>query len=242
MYQFTTAHPSVQLDVVDRLEVGRGRVLFEVRVSSERPESWTEEIRRLPEVRDVELIDATERSSTYRVLFAGPTFIPLAKRLKLPRQFPFPVRDGVATWTVVGAEQKVRRMLQDLSASGVPMRVESIRRGALGEVSGNLTDRQRDVLRQAISEGYFDVPRRTSLTELAARVGVAPSTLSVTLAVIEKKIVESHPITHTLHRKVAPRAPLLPQRGTEEPPPGGSGARRSTSGPEKREPPRSARR
>jgi predicted DNA binding protein len=41
-------------------------------------------------------------------------------------------------------------------------------------------------------EGYFDVPRRISLTRLATKVGVATSTLSVTLALIEKKILEPH--------------------------------------------------
>ncbi len=41
-----------------------------------------------------------------------------------------------------------------------------------------------------MAEGYFEVPRRISLTKLAPKIGVSMSTLSVTLAVIEKKILE----------------------------------------------------
>jgi hypothetical protein len=58
-----------------------------------------------------------------------------------------------------------------------------------------MTPRQQEILQRALAAGYFDVPRRISLTELAVRIGVATSTLSVTLAVIEKKIVESFPLS-----------------------------------------------
>lgn len=205
MQRFSTAHPSVRLDVLDRLELGRGLVLFEIRVSSDEPTSWTEELRKLPHVREVELIDATGSSGTYRVLFAGRTFLPIAKRLRLLRQFPFPIQNGVATWTVVGSETKIRALLRSLEASGSTVRIEAIRRGALRDVSEGLTERQQQVLRRAIADGYFDVPRRISLTELAGRIGVATSTLSVSLALIEKKIVEFHTRSRESSRSVSSR-------------------------------------
>ncbi|RQH03522.1 hypothetical protein EA472_00615 [Natrarchaeobius oligotrophus] len=39
--------------------------------------------------------------------------------------------------------------------------------------SDPLTEKQRDALSLAVSEGYFDVPRRTNLTELAETVGIS---------------------------------------------------------------------
>lgn len=192
MQRFSVAHPAAHLTVVDRFELGPRLVLFEAEVSSEEPQDWSEELRRLPHVRDVELIAATERSGRYRVLFAGPTFLPISKQLKLPLQTPFPVRDGVATWTVVGREDRVRALLEALRSSGVPAEIEAVRPGPLRGLTATLTERQREILRRAVLDGYFEVPRRISLTELARRVGVATSTLSVTIAVIEKKLVESH--------------------------------------------------
>lgn len=192
MQTFTASHPSVRLEVLDRLEVGRGLVLFEARVLSDLPHRWDEEIRRIPRVKDVELVESSDRSEVYRILWSGRTFVPLAKKLRLLRRFPFPVQDGVATWTVVGAEERVRQLLQSLSSAGVPYALDSVRRGPSVRLVSTLTARQHEILRRAVAEGYFEVPRHISLTRLAPKVGVATSTLSVTLALIEKKIVEAY--------------------------------------------------
>jgi predicted DNA binding protein len=190
MASFTRAHPSVRVAVLDRLEVSPRRVLFDVQLPSNSRVGWSDELGKSADVETVELIDANANTETYRVLFTGRTFVPMVKRLRLLRRFPFPVQGGVATWLVVGPEGRVRRMISALRRSRVVFRVDAVRRGFRADVRQLLTPRQRDVLRRAVAEGYFDVPRRVSLTELAARMSVAASTLSVTLAVIEKKIVE----------------------------------------------------
>jgi HTH DNA binding domain len=190
LQQFTVAHPDTIVEVRDRLEVGHHRILFEVEIPTEGRIGWGEELRHLPHVRLVELIDTTPSSEIYRVLFAGPTFIPLIKKLKLMRHFPFPIQAGVATWNVVGPELKIDKLLQQLGRSRIGVAIESVHRGPPARGASTLTPRQRQILRWAVAEGYFDVPRRISLTMLAPKIGVATSTLSVSLAVIEKKIVE----------------------------------------------------
>jgi hypothetical protein len=190
MAPLSAAYPSVRFQVLDRLEISPRRVLFELRMPTVPTVSWSTQLRRLPGVESVELIDATTTAEIYRVLFAGRTFVPLVKRWRLLRRFPFPVEGGVATWWIVGPEARVRRLLASLQRDKVAWSIDLIRRGLGPGVRGALTPRQREVLRKAVAAGYFDVPRRVSLTELAVRLGVASSTLSVTLAVIEKKIVE----------------------------------------------------
>lgn len=180
------------MNVLNRMEVGNGLTMLEVHLSAPAGGGWGEEIRSLPGVRDVELLEASSGSETCRVYFRGKTFLPLLKRLRLVRHFPFPVQNGVATWTLVGPEKKVHALLKALEADEGRAQVEAVRHGPLSEGPGLLTPRQQEVLRRAMAEGYFDVPRRISLTELAAKMGVAISTLSVTLAVIEKKILEPH--------------------------------------------------
>jgi len=53
-----------------------------------------------------------------------------------------------------------------------------------------LTDAQRDLLSEAIEAGYFDTPRECTLTELADRCGIAPSTASETLRRAEGHVVK----------------------------------------------------
>ncbi len=186
----TAAHPDVHAEVMDRMELGNGLTMLEVQLPPSQGRGWSEEIRGLPGVHDLELIDAAGGAQIFRVTFRGRTFLPLLKELKLLRHFPFPVQEGVATWTVVGPEGRVREMLKKLQRQASGVRVEAVHHGPVPRGSPLLTPRQQEILHRAMVEGYFDVPRRISLTDLAQRIGVAISTLSVTLAVIEKKILE----------------------------------------------------
>ena len=54
-----------------------------------------------------------------------------------------------------------------------------------------LTNRQREVLLRAVEEGYYAWPRRVTLTQLAARIGVAKSTLSELLMIIESVVMNA---------------------------------------------------
>lgn len=53
-----------------------------------------------------------------------------------------------------------------------------------------LTDRQREILKIALDEGYFDEKFRISLTELAEIIGMSPSSLSEILRRSFKKTVD----------------------------------------------------
>jgi predicted DNA binding protein len=57
-----------------------------------------------------------------------------------------------------------------------------------GVTSRLLTPRQRFVFDTAMQEGFYDVPRRITLTELAVVLGVAKSTLSAQLQRIESTV------------------------------------------------------
>lgn len=189
---FTRDNPSVRVDILDRLELGGGLTLLEVRIVSNMEQDWSKEISALPGVKEVEVIEQLGGSETCRVVFRAETFIPLLKKLKLLRHFPFPIQDGMATWTIVGPEPKVKELIRKMEGAPSKGEVVAVRHGPLPGGLALLTPRQQEVLKVAISEGYFDVPRRISLTELAGKLDVALSTLSVTLAVIEKKILEPH--------------------------------------------------
>jgi predicted DNA binding protein len=68
--------------------------------------------------------------------------------------------------------------------------VDSVRWGLRTHVRMLLTPPQGGVHHPAVVEGYFEVPRRISRTELAIRMGAAGSMVPVTLAAIGEKIVE----------------------------------------------------
>ena len=104
-------------------------------------------------------------------------------------QCPFSSRDGAPTWKMlVRRGEDLREVLRKLEKAG--------RKAIIKEISDvtqreELTDRQKAILSIAVSMGYFDFPRKVSLTALSTAVGVKPSTLSEILRNAERKILES---------------------------------------------------
>jgi predicted DNA binding protein len=69
-----------------------------------------------------------------------------------------------------------------------------------------LTARQEEILGTAMAQGYFEFPRRISLTNLSELVGVRPSTLSEILRGAERRILETtiRPRTYERQRPQRP--------------------------------------
>ena len=53
----------------------------------------------------------------------------------------------------------------------------------------SLTKRQKEIILTAVAQGYFEFPRRISLTGLGELLGIRPSTVSEILRSAERRLV-----------------------------------------------------
>ena len=102
----------------------------------------------------------------------------------VPRS-PFEVTDGGVEWTFSCTSEQALNLLTELTKSGIPHNLISTRQND----SRLLTKRQTEVLEASLKSAYYDVPRLISITKLAAKLGIAKSTLSATLQRIESKVM-----------------------------------------------------
>lgn len=101
---------------------------------------------------------------------------------------PFDLEGKEDEWVVAGAKGD-DTFRQRLRSMDVPV----VQLGAKPNLGmPRLTPHQDRTLRAAVEAGYYSHPRRVSLTHLAERLGIAKSTLSETLMVIEHKVVKGH--------------------------------------------------
>ena len=100
---------------------------------------------------------------------------------------PFEVRDGWVDWTIECTSEKSKELIQSLQDFDIPYRVISTR--ATG--SRMLTPKQRLIFDSALNEGYWDTPRRITLSDLAELLGLSKSTISVHLHKIEGVVLNS---------------------------------------------------
>jgi HTH-type transcriptional regulator, dimethyl sulfoxide reductase transcription regulator len=98
--------------------------------------------------------------------------------------------DGTITWNLLGPDADcVRRLVGELNDSGRKVTVHSTREQ---ESCNALTFRQKQALLLAFEEGFFDIPQRTTLNDMAPRVKCSKSTLNVMLRRAERKIMAEY--------------------------------------------------
>jgi hypothetical protein len=114
----------------------------------------------------------------------------LPRRYELVLDFPLEgVGDDEVRVTMVSEDRSVlQHALADIP-DHVDVTVERI--GAypedMNDVTGMLTDRQREILDVATDLGYYDVPRQATHEDIAAEAGLAPSTVSEHMQKIEAR-------------------------------------------------------
>ena len=94
-----------------------------------------------------------------------------------------------ASWRfIVRRTNDLRQILSKLSQNGVETRIEDV---SPLDQKATLTGRQKEIIGTAVAQGYFEFPRKISLTNLSQLVGIKPSTLSEILRSAERRIMEN---------------------------------------------------
>lgn len=193
--RFSREFPDVKVEILSRLDVDPRRSLTEVTLHAPVPDGWADKVRAIPDVSDVEELEGAPGRVHLRVVHRTSGFIPIFRELRLMRRFPFTIQGGDAFWVIVAAESKHRALLSRIRAEAPTAVIEAVRHADPEGPTGPLTPRQADLLRRAMAAGYFEVPRKVTLTALARNLGMAASSLSEALAIVEKKLLERWPPT-----------------------------------------------
>jgi hypothetical protein len=99
--------------------------------------------------------------------------------------------DGTTTMTLVGTPTDLDAAVTELP-DGWRATVQSVgpyRRRA-GSPTPRLTDRQREAVAAAVDYGYYDSPRRGTVADVAAELGVSPGTAAEHLRKAEAAVME----------------------------------------------------
>ena len=173
--------PEAVLRIEETMPLGRGRGTAKISSSSELAEELNAH-NGVDEVRDL-------GSNRYEVDIApkGGGYIREIIEVGVIPQSPFEVRDGWVDWTIECSAEKSRELVQLLREREVPYRVVSTRTTG----SRMLTPKQRLIFDSALNEGYWDTPRRITLSDLAELLGLSKSTISVHLHKIEGVVLNS---------------------------------------------------
>lgn len=188
---FTVAHPNLAVEILNRSDISKDLSVSDYWISGQPPGVWAREISGFSDVTKVDSLAGVGEGSLYRVTYRNPGIIYLYRELGLPIQFPLRVQGGFMRWEVVARYSEFQEVLKYARRADPDFQVVSLRRRPLRSHLPVLTESQHQLLTQAMEAGYFAVPRAVTLTELAKRLGRSKSGISESIAIIEKKLLES---------------------------------------------------
>jgi len=189
LHAVSTAHPEARIEVLGASPRDAQRTVTEARLHGPLSPGWEQELAGRPGVEQVEILEQDESGALCQVTHRTPPWLATTQRLGMAWRYPYWVAGGVARWIIGAPHDRIREFVRVVGRTGVDLCVEAVTRGPNDLGPQRLTPRQNDLLRRAVAEGYFDVPRRTSLTALARRLQVSKSTLSERLALIERNLI-----------------------------------------------------
>ena len=180
-------HPEATFQVLTALPAEeRGIALVQIYASE--LDGILEKISTHKTVLECTQLQRTEATATIQIETSSPTILAAAKQAGISVEMPVEIRDGVATVDVAGAHEKLSALGEQFEAMGLEFDVEYVHERRHPEQL--LTYRQQEVLRTAVEMGYYDTPRKCTLTELAEELAIAKSTCSDILHRIEETIVK----------------------------------------------------
>ena len=109
---------------------------------------------------------------------------------RFPRTEDVEFYDDGFTLTYADQQERISNELAELQAEGIEVTLRKLQDYRVQETPLDcLTDRQQEVLEVAFENGYYDVPRQASTTELAAELGLDDSTVSEHLQRAERNLL-----------------------------------------------------
>ncbi|WP_408960503.1 helix-turn-helix domain-containing protein [Natrinema sp. 74] len=161
------------------------QVILEARTSS--GGAVVDRFQTASEARALEVLHADEETILLRFTTEhSKAYDPLAKS-KNVSVYPTILRDGWFSVTLVAEHERLSRYTDELVAAGIPYEVLSVSQSY--EPTELLTERQLEIVTEAVERGYYNSPRNCTVTELATSLDIHKSAASRLLHRAECRII-----------------------------------------------------
>ncbi|MHA1370965.1 MAG: helix-turn-helix domain-containing protein, partial [Promethearchaeota archaeon] len=104
-------------------------------------------------------------------------------------RFPLLIKDGCIQLEVIGERARLDEILTKFENYDVNFTIQQMTKYVFKSL---LTKKQESILHTAFEFGYYDVPRRITLSELAEKFNISPSAMSESIRRIHRKLAVSY--------------------------------------------------
>ncbi len=184
------AHPDTRFRVLATTTATDNSGVARLELLGPDPSAVCEQLRRYDPVTDLTILERTPEPVRVQLETNIPLLLTAIEGSGIPLETPFEIQDGRMTLEATVPQRQLSNLGEQLEAFGIPFTIEQIKQDA--ESEDLLTDRQCWLLQEAVDRGYYDTPRRITLTELADALDLAVSTCSEVLHRAEGSVLKRH--------------------------------------------------
>ena len=150
-----------------------------------------EAIRNHPSVFEFSVLEKEDNKTRVNVKTKDPFLLYAIIKCGVLIDFPIRVEEGYAFWRLISSRQRIDQLLSIFEKKKIDFELLRIGNSPykIEDDKNSLTLDELNILDRAISLGFFEIPRKISLEELANQMGKSKSALSVMLRKIIKKKV-----------------------------------------------------
>lgn len=182
------AHPDATFRILTSLSSDAGHMTL-VEIEDLDRATVVESLADDPDVLTYDVLHADERKVVIQFLQDSEPPAGRAGRASgNPPPYPLLLRGGWVDAESTTTHDRLSEFKEQLDAAGVRFELLSVSQSH--DPTALLTDRQREFVTEAIERGYYDTPRRCSLTDLADAMGVNKATASGILHRAEEAIIK----------------------------------------------------
>lgn len=157
-------------------------------VRADAPGEIVETMRDHPEIHGYELLESGDERVLGKYETTDVDLYEFVEYSGLTIEFPVEVEAGWYEFDLTGTREELDTLESVLDASPLQYTLEML--VTTTDTESLLTERQRELLETAVREGYFEIPRKCTLAELAEAVDVDKSTASTVLRRGEARLVK----------------------------------------------------
>ena len=154
-------------------------------------EEIIDDIKLHPSVLEFSVLEKYENRVKINIKTVDPYLIYAIIKNGILIDFPVRLSEGLAIWKLVATRKRINDLLLQFEERGINFSLLRILNSdySIDEDVNKLNPEESQVMSKAIKLGFFDIPRRISLEDLANELGKSKSALSVRLRKIIKKKV-----------------------------------------------------
>ncbi len=187
--KFSRSYPLLQFRLLSMLPLSKNQGYCLLQIEGTNLDKFWEDFAPIYEEKKFNLIFKDEKSIALNIVIEDTWVLNLIMEAHAVLNFPITIHDGIVLLELIAPRTKIEQMFNHSNWKQLDISIKQIGQYCATSV---LSPRQSEILTKALANGFYETPRKISLSEFAKDFGISPTALSGNLRRISKKLGENY--------------------------------------------------